>query len=354
MRGFFMPFSVSLRLGNLPTHLCLGFLVVSGLFLPSQAAAGEAGWRQLTIPASPSNPEAIPVALYYPTQATARAIAMGPFTVNVAIQAPPDAKFKGLIILSHGTGGSELAHSSLAEALAQRGYMVAALRHPGDNWQDLSLWQKSPGAFFTERPRQISRVIDALLGSPEWKDRIATDAQGPRIGAVGHSAGGYTVIALAGGEADLSRIFEHCQSSRTDDPIFCGMGRTSQPPQALPQIPPTVDKRVRAVLAMAPLGVVFSARSLASIQIPTAVYAAEFDRWLVPRFHAEWIAHNVPQAAFYRISNAWHFAFMDRPSAPISTADGDAAADPPGFDRRELLARLRVDLPAFFDKAFPD
>ena len=232
--------------------------------------------------------------------------------------------------------------------------MVAALRHPGDNWQDGSVWQRAPGAFFTERPQQVSRVIDALLGDPDWKDRIATDAHGPRIGAVGHSAGGYTVIALAGGQADLSRIGQHCEANRAGDPIFCGMGRTGQPSQALPPIPPATDRRVRAVVAMAPLGVVFTASSLAGIQIPTAVYAAELDRWLVPRFHAEWIARNVPGAAFHVVPNAWHFAFMDKASTPIMTADGDAAADPPGFDRAALLTRLRVDLPAFFDKAFAE
>lgn len=328
-------------------------LVASSLSLPSAAVAAEAGWRQFTVPASSSNPEAIQVALYYPTQAPARAIAMGPFSVRVAIQAPPDAKFKGLIVLSHGTGGTELGHSSLAESLAQSGYMVAALRHPGDNWQDRSVWQRPPGAFFTERPQQVSRVIDALLGDPEWKARIAADAQGPRIGAVGHSAGGYTVIALAGGQPDLARIVEHCQRDRADDPIFCGMGRTGQA-QGLPQIPPQVDKRVRAVVVLAPLGVVFTAASLASISIPTAIYAAELDRWLVPRFHAEWIAQNVARAEFRQVRNAWHFAFMDTPSTPIQTADGDVAADPPGFDRQALLKQLRVELPAFFDRAFPE
>ena len=84
------------------------------------------------------------------------------------------------------------------------------------------------------------------------------------------------------------------------------------------------------------------------------VYAAEFDRWLVPRFHAEWIVQNVPGVSFQRISNAWHFAFMDRPGMPIPTPDGDAAADPPGFDRAALLARLAIDLPAFFDKALAE
>lgn len=325
-------------------------LMCCGL-LPATAMAAEPGWRSYTVPASGAAAEPTAVALYYPTQAPARAIAMGPFTVRVAIQAPPDARVKGLIVLSHGTGGSELGHSSLAEALARNGYLVAALRHPGDNYQDRSLWQTPPGAYFTERPRQASRVIDALLADPDWRDRIATDARGPRIGALGHSAGGYTVVALAGGQAVLSRFAEHCRTNRADDPILCGMGRSDQAPSAEPLLPSTADTRVRAIVAMAPLGVMFTPASLAGIRTPTAIYAAELDRWLVPRFHADWIAQNVPGVAFHRIANAWHFAFMDRPAMPIPTADGDAAADPPGFDRAALLARLAVELPAFFDKA---
>ncbi len=330
---------------------CSAFLLMCCGLLPAAAMASEPGWRSYTVPASGSAAEPIAVALYYPTQAPARAIAMGPFTVRAAIEAPPEARVKGLIVLSHGTGGSELGHSSLAEALARNGYLVAALRHPGDNWQDRSLWQKPPGAFFTERPRQASRVIDALLADPEWKDRIATDVRGPRIGVLGHSAGGYTAVALAGGQVDLARITDHCRVNRADDPILCGMGRADQAPPAESLLAPATDTRVRAVVAMAPLGVMFTSASLAGIRTPMAVYAAEFDRWLVPRFHAEWIARNVPDVAFRRISNAWHFAFMDRPGTPIPTADGDAAADPPGFDRVALLARLAVELPAFFDKA---
>ncbi|MBS0529893.1 MAG: dienelactone hydrolase [Proteobacteria bacterium] len=332
-------------------------LAASSLLVSCPVMATEAGWRQYVVPASASNPEPIQVALFYPAQAAPREIAMGPFTLRVAVMAPPEAHFKGLIVLSHGTGGSELGHSSLAEGLARNGYLVAALRHPGDNYQDRSLWEKPPGTFFTERPRQASRVIDALLRDPDWKDRIATDAKGPRIGALGHSAGGFTVIALAGGQSDLSRIIAHCEKERADDPLFCSMGRTGQSSQRQPtqgptMIAPTTDKRVRAVVAMAPMGVVFTAASLAAIDIPVSIYAAAQDRWLVPRFHAEWIAKNVPRAEFHSVANAWHFAFMDRPSAPIPTLDGDAAADPPGFDRAAFLAQLRGEVSAFFDTAF--
>jgi predicted dienelactone hydrolase len=338
-------------------------LLASGLLLSFQLMAAEAGWRQLSIPGPTPDAAPVLVALYYPTQASARATAMGPFTVRAAIQAPPEARFKGLIVLSHGIGGTELGHSSLAEALAQDGYLVAAIRHPGDNWQDHALLQKGAAFYFTERPRQISHVIDMLLQDPQWRDRIASDAKGFRIGALGHSAGGYTVLALAGGQADLSRIGSHCESERTDDPIFCGVGRSGGPKASAPAaptsasasiLPPLRDPRVRAVVLLAPVGVPFTAPSLAEIRIPMQIYEAEQDRFLVPRFHAEWIAQNVPGAELHRIPNAWHFAFMDTPSTSIATDDGDVKADPPGFDRQALLARLAREVPAFFDKALPE
>jgi predicted dienelactone hydrolase len=336
--------------------LCQIALILSSLLLTAEAIATQAGWRQIIIPGSTADAAPTVVALYYPTQAPARTIAMGPFTVRVAIQAPPDTTVKGLIVLSHGIGGTELGHTSLAEALAQHGYLVAALRHPGDNWQDRSLLQKSPERYFAERPHQVSHVIDALLRDPEWKDRIARDAKGHRIGAVGHSAGGYTVLALAGGQPDLSRIATHCQAHRADDPIFCSMVRAGQPPEnpvaSAPSIPPLIDTRVRAVVALVPLGVVFSPQSLAKIQIRAAIYEAEKDRFLVPRFHAEWIGRNLPGVELHRVPNAWHFAFMDTPSIPISSEDGDLGANPPGFDRQAFLRQLGYDLPTFFDEAF--
>src|SRR3977135_841725 len=97
-------------------------LVLSGLLITAHAMATNAGWRQVNIPGSTSDAAAIPVALYYPTQASARSIAVCSLPGQVATPAPPDATFKGVIVVSHGTGGSELAHSSLAEALAQHGY----------------------------------------------------------------------------------------------------------------------------------------------------------------------------------------------------------------------------------------
>ncbi|MCE9657361.1 MAG: dienelactone hydrolase [Burkholderiales bacterium] len=324
------------------------------LLVAAHAHAFEAGWMQIQVAGTTADAPATTVALYYPTMAAPRVIAMGPFTLDAAIAGKPVDKVKALILLSHGIGGSELGHSVLAQALARNGYLVAALRHPGDNWQDRSLIEKSPERYFDERPRQASRVIDAILADPAWKDRIAADSQGPRVGALGHSAGGYTVLALAGARPDLSRIRKHCQAEASEDPIFCGLARPGAATPSLPAATPSLkDERVRAIVAMAPAGVALTAESLAAVRPATMIYVAELDRFLVPRFHAEWVASNLPAPNLHRVANAWHFAFMDSPSMSLPSPDGDVAANPPGFDREAFLKQLAGEITAFFDKTFP-
>ena len=315
------------------------------------ALAAEVGWRTLTVPATEAGAPT-PVALWYPAApgAAVRDTPMGPFSVRAAIGAPAAASLRGLILISHGTGGSELGHGRLAEALAARGYLVAALRHAGDNWQDTSLRTQRSAMYFDERPRQASRVIDALLADASWSPRIARDGRGPRVGAVGHSAGGYTVVALAGGLPAPQRIDAHCQAHRADDPILCGLPRGMAAQAAQPPNPaPLADPRVRAVAALSPLGVVFDPESLRRMTTPVAVWVATLDRFLVPRFHGEWLAQQLPATALRQVPNAWHFAFMDAPSLPIPSPDGLLAADPPGFDRGRFLEQLGQDLGDYFD-----
>ena len=127
--------------------------------------------------------------------------------------------------------------------------------------------------YFTERPAQASRVIDAVLADPAWSSRLPAG----RIGALGHSAGGYTVLALAGAEAVPRRAAEHCRTV-SDDPGFCQLARrpeTAASSASAPEVAPAsmraADARVRAVVALAPMAVVFSEASLAAVRVPTRI-----------------------------------------------------------------------------------
>lgn len=330
---------MSLRLHSMLFALCAWLTALS-------AHAANAGLQTLTVPGTAADPP-ITVALYYPTQSTARAIPMGPFTPFVALGGAPDAQMRGLILVSHGTGGSEIGHTTLAQALAQHGYLVAALRHPGDSWQDNSL--RGTPAFFSERPRQASRVIDALLSNPQWGSKIARDAQGPKVGALGHSAGGYTVLALGGAVADIRQLRAHCRDA-TDDRVFCTTGGDRQgKPQPTTAPFSAADPRVRALAALAPVSKLLTVNSLRAMRVPTLVMVSEKDTWLPEHHHGQPLKNNIPGVDYRVVANATHFAFLTPPGMPLPTHDGDAGTDLPGFDRAAFQARLGLDLIAFFD-----
>ena len=346
------------------------------LLLPAAnvASAAEAGFRQMTVTASSADDKPAHFALYYPTPDVARVIPMGPFPQTVAINGAPESKVKGLIVISHGTVSTELGFATLAQALARNGYLVASVEHVGDTWQDQSM-RATPGRYFAERPRQASRVIDTVLADPQWRARIANNADGqPLLGALGHSAGGYTVLALAGGKPVLSRLRTHCETQAALDPMLCKLshsiaiggasvpankgdnsdkgdkGDTARDGQ---EEPVQADTRVRAVMALAPMGVAFSASSLASITVPVAIYAGEKDTFLVPRFHAQWVMQNMrsANATMQVVPNAGHYAFMNTPTMDLPSPDGSVARDPQGFDRAAFLDRIAHESIAFFDKS---
>jgi len=320
-------------------HLAALALVTSLQFAQGRAQAADAGFRNMEVPGATP----ITVALFYPTSAPSARIPMGPFPAQVAWGAPADQPIKGLVLVSHGTGGTELGHHDLAARLAREGYLVAALRHPGDNWRD-GRTLVAEGRYFDERPRQATRVLDALLASPEWAARIPAG----RIAAIGHSAGGYTVLALAGGQPNPSRIATHCKSV-TDDAGFCALGKAgleAGPRAASAPVDPT-DARIRAVVAMAPVGMVFEPASLAAIKVPVRVYAASLDRVLAPKYHGDAVAAAMPQATYRRIEGAGHFAFMAQPSQSLPADAGDPAGNPPGFDRPAFLDKLADEVVAF-------
>ena len=333
------------------------------LLLQPAANATEAGFRQMTVAVSKADDKPAHFALYYPTPDAARVIPMGPFPQTVAINGVPAPTVKGLIVISHGTASTETGFATLAQTLARNGYLVASVEHVGDTWQDQSM-RATPGRYFAERPRQASRVIDTVLADPQWRARIANGAGGqPLIGALGHSAGGYTVLALAGGKPVLSRLRTHCETEAELDPVLCKLSRATggasvqvgaaADRQADGQEEPVqADTRVRAVMALAPMGVAFSASSLASITVPVAIYAGEKDSFLVPRFHAQWVMQNMRGAntTLQLVPNAGHYAFMNTPTMDLPSPDGSVAGDPPGFDRAVFLDRLAQESITFFDK----
>ena len=103
------------------------------------APAAAAGLKFLNVPADASGP-AITVSVWYPSADKPTPVTIGPFTVLGAKEGAIDGERLPLVVLSHGLGGSFVVHHDTAEHLADAGFVVAALKHPGDTALDKSLF----------------------------------------------------------------------------------------------------------------------------------------------------------------------------------------------------------------------
>ena len=74
----------------------------------------------------------------------------------------------------------------LGRALASKGYIAAAVNHPGNN--ALEEYTAEGFLIWWERARDLTSVIDMLVGDSQFGRLIDRS----RIGAAGFSLGGYT------------------------------------------------------------------------------------------------------------------------------------------------------------------
>ncbi|MEZ5659790.1 MAG: hypothetical protein R3E83_15010 [Burkholderiaceae bacterium] len=313
------------------------------------ALAHTAGLQRLSVPYHGTQ---IDVALWYPAAAPEARIEAGPFSTQAAGGADITAGRHPLLLLSHGTGGMNLNHHPLASALARAGYMVAAPTHPGDNFRDRSLI--ADPRYWGERPRQLSIVLDALLGSARFGASIDRD----RIGAIGHSAGGYGVAALVGLHADRQRLNAHCRHS--DDPSCAyadpdyGVSNPRPDPLKLPdsviENARVADSRIRSVALLAPLGAVLADDARARPEVSLLMLIAERDQVLPANQHARRISALAPSIEVETVSGAGHFSFMAPVDARWRPMLGMIAEDPEGFDRQAFQPHLANRLIQWFDE----
>lgn len=248
-----------------------------------------------------------------------------------------------LIVISHGNGGDFRSHEATARALAGAGFVVASLTHTGDNWRD-----QSRATDVVDRTRQLSVLIDHMLD--DWDGRESIDAG--RIGAFGFSAGGFTVLAAAGGDPDLKRLTDHCQAN----PDFYDCRLVRQHPEAFqsggsggPRLPH--DARIKALVVAAPaLGFTFTREGLTGVNQPVQLWQAGSDRILPAPFYAEPVRDALPDAPEYKmVEGAGHFDFMP-PCSPQLAANAPVICAPtPGFDRAAFHQTLNREVIRFFE-----
>jgi predicted dienelactone hydrolase len=296
--------------------------------------AQAAGLRSIDIAADAGGP-ALTGAVWYPCSQPAGMVDLGKISLPGVKDCPlPDKKLP-LVVVSHGRTGSFAGHHDIAEVLADAGFIVAAIDHPGDTGSDLS--RTDDLSIYVSRPNDIKRLADFMLAAPAFASSIDRE----RIGLFGFSRGGYTGLAVIGANPDWANVTERCRESKTR---VCEQIRAKEFPGSV-----THDSRIKAAVIADPLSVFFTADSFGDVKIPVQLWASEFGGDGVQPHSVDIVDKNLPTKHEYHVvPNSGHFAFLAPCSPAIAAELPYICKDAGGFDRTAFHRQFNADVLAFF------
>jgi predicted dienelactone hydrolase len=310
-------------------------LALAAALAIATTGAHAAGIRFVDVPADAEGP-ALTGAVWSPCTAPGQDVQLRRLTAPGVKDCPIDGEQLPLVVVSHGRGGWYGGHHDTAETLADAGFVVAAIDHPGDSSLDRS--RSGDLSVFVERPADIKRLIDFMLGA--WPEAAKIDRQ--RIGFFGFSRGGYTGLVVVGGNPDFCRgsTIRLCEQSRPND---------------LPAQPFIHDPRVKAAVIVDPLAVAFGPDSFSGVTAAVQLWASARGGDGVSPEMVEAVDRTLPVKPDYHVvPEAGHFAFLAPCSPEQAKAVPQLCTDAPGFDRVAFHQAFDAEVLAFFRKHLVD
>ena len=158
-----------------------------------------------------------------------RVVPFTPRTPQAAVRDAAAASLTNvpLVIFSHGLGGFRQQSTFLTTHLASHGYLVVAPDHPGSTLHDfigrrrygLGAVRHAIAAAADARLADVPGLIDVFTSREEGFARLV-DAN--RVGAVGHSFGGWTSIGASSVVSPLRAIVALAPVARGANPAVRG------------------------------------------------------------------------------------------------------------------------------------
>lgn len=317
----------------------LSFVVFGLYFLIMICAipAEAAGVRIIEIPASEKG-VAFKAIVWSPCALVPVDTKIGPFSIHAVRDCPIEGNKLPLIIVSHGYAGSALSHHDTATELANAGFLVVALNHPGDSAFDLS--RGGDLSALLERPLDISRLLDYLLGGFSETSKIDPE----KIGMFGFSRGGYTALVVAGANPDFYNAKLPCPDPEAP---LCQQIKNRE----ASHLTVAHDGRVKAFVVADPLNAFPGPNTLKNIRSPLQLWASEQGGEGVSLQSVIAIKDNLPVKPDFRlVANAAHYAFLAPCSAEMTTRIPQICKDTPNLNRSLFHESFNQEVREFFKK----
>lgn len=189
-----------------------------------------------------------------------------------------------LVVISPGFGTNRKFFGYLARHLASHGVTVAALEHPDSSIKRPNSVSvvNNPGELlsareFVARPQDVSFVLDELTKINQQVGALQGKLNTQQVSVIGHSLGGYTALALAGAELNLSGLRQFCKKD-----IAIGKAPADWLQCVAADLPNRKlqlrDQRVANIIALNPLvGQIFGKTGLNQVTTPVLLLTGTED-----------------------------------------------------------------------------
>jgi predicted dienelactone hydrolase len=268
------------------------------------------------------------VTIWYPTRANAveQPLEIGPpghplFSSGKAAADSPIAQGRHrVILLSHGFGGTARMMGWFGTGLAQIGYIVVAVDHPGNNGMEpitvagASLWW--------ERADDLGAALAVVKSDAVIGPHLDLE----HLGVAGFSAGGFTSLVAAGARVDTAHYLQFC-TSHPDDAVCMPQKEApeltpklvykqiTETPALAEQLRHAGDDHsipgIRAVFVMAPAIVqALDPAGLGNLKQPVRILLGDADVVAPPATNGYVAAKLLPHVSMRTLPSVGHYDFL--------------------------------------------
>lgn len=234
-----------------------------------------------------------------------------------------------LIVISHGVASSRQTFAYLGKHLSSHGFAVAIIEH-----DEISLKKFDRFLAGTTKFPEPNNLIDQPLDVTSVLDRLEQESNidMQQVGIIGQSFGGYTSLALAGGEliADVSPT--ECQS---DDYRHVFLDLSSLAKCTFYQLNQSriklKDPRIKAAIAINPMSKIFGRAGMSSIDVPTMLISGTNDLIMPPLAEQikpfSWLNNNL-EKYLVLVKPGTHFSFLQEGLGVLPVPDTAVGPSP--------------------------